>query len=164
MNSVIGVFSRGPLEAYSMKPKKVRKAAAVTSPASLEANTSRPSTYTAHTHAVAMSHEEQPHREHVVEPADAGDADADRRDHVRERTGPVQDAEVRRNAFGDLLAGVAVDGEITGEHAVEPVQRIGEQGDPADQEHEGVHRPPPRIHDATLEPGRARTLRGSAWH
>ena len=55
MNSVIGVFSRGPLEAYSMKPKKVRKAAAVTRPASLEANTSRPSTYTAHTHAVAMT-------------------------------------------------------------------------------------------------------------
>ena len=43
MKSVIGVFSRGPLDAYSMKPKKVRNAAAETSPASLEANTSRPS-------------------------------------------------------------------------------------------------------------------------
>ena len=43
MNSVIGVFSRGPFEAYWMKPVKVRKVAAVTSPAGLERNTSRPS-------------------------------------------------------------------------------------------------------------------------
>ena len=40
---VIGVFSRGPFDAYSMKPENVRKVAAETSPASLEVKTSRPS-------------------------------------------------------------------------------------------------------------------------
>ena len=43
MNSTIGVFSRGPSEAYSMKPAKLRNAAAAVSPTSREANRSRPS-------------------------------------------------------------------------------------------------------------------------
>ena len=43
MNSVMGVFSRGPFEAYWMKPWKASKVPAVTSPAALDRKRSRPS-------------------------------------------------------------------------------------------------------------------------
>jgi hypothetical protein len=41
MNSVIGVFSRGPFDAYSMKPEKLRKVTAETTPATRDLKRAR---------------------------------------------------------------------------------------------------------------------------
>ena len=54
------------------------------------------------------------------------------RDQVRQRAGPVEDADVRRHTVGHLLAAVGVDGQVTGQLALEAVsdeQRRRGQGD-----------------------------------
>ena len=144
MNSVIGVFSRGPFEAYWMKPWKASRVPAVTSPAGPRPE-EVPTEQVDRAHAGrGDQHEKHAHRDDVVEPARAGEQHPDGREDVSEWTGAVQDAEVRRHPVGHLLPGVAVDGQIPGQRPVEPVQAVDDDRDSGHHEDERVGPPPPR--------------------
>jgi hypothetical protein len=60
-----------------------------------------------------------------------------------ERTRAIENAQIGRDALGDLLPGIAVDREVPVESPIEPVEKIDDHSDNAEKEHQRVHTAPP---------------------
>ena len=90
-----------------------------------------------------QEHEEHARAVDVTEADQSAQPDPDPGEDVREGTGAVQDADVRRLAVQEALSAVGVDGEVAGEGLVEPVQQVDHEADHGDRRDHRVRHPDP---------------------